>query len=251
VSNSYEVIKTNAYLSRSSVRCEEKYLEIIHVENDTGNYQTNNCHVYSDLYFKNNKTLNTFPLDLRGYVHTNNNTFISTSMHRVVATNFMPCFKKCFGLLQIVKYSLSDSSDISFNLDKSYKGYNPILNYDSSRSRITLFGELLSRISLSHQVIKKKTQSNLIDLDEITPVDDDNPRIVDDLIVNQIDKPLLDKNRFNPIILEPLSLENIQKKRVINRIYETEQKKLVRITIMYTLAFFALAITTFFIIYLA
>ncbi|RZC42945.1 glycogen debranching enzyme, partial [Asbolus verrucosus] len=229
--------------------------KIIHMIEDNSNCQVQpfqkNFTVYSDLYFKNNITLNKSLLKLSAYVHGSNNSLISvhSSIHK---KNFVPFFNECFGLLQIVKYSPSDSSDINFNLDKSFTNYYPIFKYDSFHSQIKFFNDLLSRLSLPHvQTFRRKPLSSLVDLDEISPVEDDNPRIPDDLIINQIERPLLDKSRCNPIILEPLSLEIVQKKRVMNRVYETEQKKLVRITIMYTLAFFALAITTFFIIYLA
>lgn len=156
----------------------------------------------------------------------------------------MPCFGECLQVLTILQYSPDDC--VVLNPKYSFKNYCPIVNCDTY-NRVVKFGDLLSRISIKQ---KKKPIRIVVDLDEISPVDDDNPRITDE-VGNQSEKPLLGENRFNPIILEPLSLENLQKKRVINRIYETEQKKLIRITIMYTLAFFALAITTFFIIYLA
>ncbi|KAJ3642158.1 hypothetical protein Zmor_024967 [Zophobas morio] len=167
-----------------------------------------------------------------------------------VVADFLPCFSECSESSQILKYS-RDGNAVNFNLYKSFSNYCPVFKCCLSNTRIVFFGELLSRLSLHHQPVRRKPLVSLVDLDEISPVEDDNPRITDDLIVNPVERPLLEKNRFNPIILDPLSLEIIQKKRVINRLYETEQKKLVRITIMYTLAFFALALTTFFIIYLA
>ncbi|EFA10130.2 hypothetical protein TcasGA2_TC012310 [Tribolium castaneum] len=202
------------------------------VEDEAELPQVANFAVYSDLYFRKNESLNV--VERAGDLLVCDFT-----------VDFMPCFGECSRVLQVLKYSPGDC--LSFNLDKSYKNYRAIVNYSSFTNRVVCFGDLLSRISMK----PKRKSIRLVDLDEISPVEDDNPRITDEFVENQTDKPLLDKPRFNPIILEPLSLEGLQKKRVINRIYETEEKKLIRITIMYTLAFFALAITTFFIIYLA
>lgn len=187
-------------------------------------------------------------VNLNDYVRASNDTLVSNRFNNL--TNFVPFFNNDFGLFTVLKYSQSEHSDIIFNLDKSFTGYCPVFKRSLIQFRVVLFKEFCTRLPLSYSqaIFKKKVACRLlVDLDEISPVEDDNPTIMDDLTVN----PLLDDQRYSPIILQPLSLESLHKKRVVNRIYESEQKKLVRITIMYTLAFFALAIMTFFIIYLA
>ncbi|KAF7267997.1 hypothetical protein GWI33_018840 [Rhynchophorus ferrugineus] len=86
--------------------------------------------------------------------------------------------------------------------------------------------------------------SAIVDLDEIIPVVEEaasfnnNPR-----------------GRYpsegDLLVLDPLLLEIMPRKRPKAPLTDSEQNKIARITITYVLAFFALVLTTFFIIYLA
>lgn len=162
----------------------------------------------------------------------------------------MPFFNTNLVEIRFVKYSISDKSDINFKPEKSY--YNDYFSIFNTNSllfsyRVCLFCDLLSRLPVFCEKIKKRHQIP-INFDEISPVEDENPIIGDDLDTNRGEKCHLEQS---PIILRPLELEMVHKKRITNRFIQSEQKKLARITIMYTLAFFGLALTTFFIIYLA
>lgn len=86
--------------------------------------------------------------------------------------------------------------------------------------------------------ILKRSQRN-IGLDEISPADDQS--VLNYVVVDNSDV-FKEADRF---LLETLCNE---RKKTWNR---TEQKQLIRVTIFYTLAFFALTIVTFFTIYLA
>lgn len=87
----------------------------------------------------------------------------------------------------------------------------------------------------------KKPKANL-DLDEIVPV-------IEDIFPRENRRHA--NSEADILILDPLLLEYNPRKRVKIPLTESEQNKIARITITYILAFFALILFTYFIIYLA
>lgn len=79
-------------------------------------------------------------------------------------------------------------------------------------------------------------------LDEITPVEDDTPEL------NELDNA---DSIESVLILDPRKLTHYAPKRRRKAVSYSEQRQIVRVTILYVLGFFALILVTFFIIYLA
>jgi len=114
------------------------------------------------------------------------------------------------------------------------------------------YSELCIRLPSGHSskhLLRKANQFRNIDLDEISPVEEQDVTIS----TEDAEQNLVDQNETKVILLEPLLLETLRKESWEKklRIEESEYKKSVRIVIMYTFAFCGLAITTFFVIYLA
>lgn len=145
-----------------------------------------------------------------------------------------------------------------------------IFNASSSKvvqpsKKINNFNPYYYRIPRSNLYKRKRFKINL---DEITPVEEENeiPSNENNLLLKEpvatsskytyenleTNKRFSNHNEEDIFILDPTLLEAVPRKRSYSRkLAETEHKQIVRITILYILAFFALTLTTFFIIYLA
>lgn len=93
-----------------------------------------------------------------------------------------------------------------------------------------------------------KTRQPILDLDEIIPVADD---MMLPHFFNLNNRRARSASEGDGLILDPLLLEVMPRNRVKTPLTDPEQNKIARITITYILAFFALVLTTYFIIYLA
>lgn len=211
---------------------------------------------YSDIYFKNNQTLNSFIVPVHELVQTEHNILISNSVSNF-STAFVPFYYKYVAqdipgmLLNLPKFDLNESRDKLELNSCLFKNYAPIFASTSNRFYPSkVYSHHYSRVSFSNGK-KKALQS--VNLDEIKPVLDEisNSSGVlhyeeTDLINEPTNQPITERD---VLLLNPLLLETGP--RVKPRVTQSEHKKIARITIMYTLAFFALVLVTFFVIYLA
>ncbi|CAH1981140.1 unnamed protein product [Acanthoscelides obtectus] len=94
----------------------------------------------------------------------------------------------------------------------------------------------------SSNKIKRKTA----DIEEIIAVVETDNAIVEETS-DEVEPSSSEKE---VLLLNPLLLE-MRSRRTKQRISDSEHKKIARITILYILAFFALALVTFFVTYLA
>lgn len=211
---------------------------------------------YSDFYFKNNQTLNTYLVPVRNLVQTERNILVSNTESNF-NTAFVPFYYKYAAqdtpglLLNLPKFDLNESRD-KLELESClFKNNVPIFvstsDYFYPRK---VCSHHYSRISFLNG--KKKTVQN-VNLDEIMPVLDEMPCSSDVLHYDEADsfeehtnQPI---NERDVLLLNPLLLESVT--RTKPRLTQSEHRKIARITIMYTLAFFALVLITFFVIYLA
>lgn len=250
--------------------------------------------VYSDLYFKHNKPLFGYFISPDEITYTNENISIFNNENFTLRKRnfeYMPILEftreesnlkfdyECDSHLKL----LSDISgrepetkkDITYN--ESYRNYVPLITYNifknnlSDENIVFDFFEKTNRVCLNYCFFlnKKKIPKSNVNLDEISPVENENvtignPRSIkklSDKSLDEIEKILLERKKIemkkeaekskNQFLLEPLLLEEVPKKHIDNKITISEHKKIIRFSIMYTLAFFALAIVTFFIVYLA
>lgn len=210
---------------------------------------------YIDFYFKNNQTLNSNLVPVENLVQTEHNILVS-SVESNINTAFVPFYYKYATqdppglLLNLPKFDLNEAPH-RLELDSClFKNYVPIfVSTNNNFYPKKVYSHQYSRTSFSNG--KKKTVQN-VNLDEIMPVLDEISCSSD---VLHYEADLIDENTNQPIserdvlLLNPLLLESVP--RTKPRLTQSEHKKIARITIMYTLAFFALVLITFFVIYLA
>ncbi|KAL1498308.1 hypothetical protein ABEB36_009124 [Hypothenemus hampei] len=96
--------------------------------------------------------------------------------------------------------------------------------------------------------VEPKKHRAVLDFNEIALV-------ADEVVVEPVNDRRISRDRFasetDLLVLDPLLLETMPRQRVKTSSTESEQNKMARITITYVLAFFALILITYFIIYLA
>jgi len=180
---------------------------------------------------------------LSSFIQTDRGLLIQRNLHFI--SNFVMPFYKSFlaiplaGLLLDLANSHSELSSLS-QLSKGC-AYFPITLPMNSRHTYSYpkktYASPYSRNSCSE--FKKRRAT--LDFDEIVPV---------------VEEALPQNNDINSrprdvLILDPSLLETIPRKRVKIPLTDSEQNKIARITITYILSFFALVLTTYFIIYLA
>lgn len=188
---------------------------------------------FSDLYFKQNQILPSYLLCFKDYVQCDNSMLISKKNHNIIA-NFVPLIYKNqqFHATENLESKII-SGPIFSNFPIIYYAPKVVCDYYSTRIPVR----------------SKKPKIININLDEIVPMVE--------VVARNIEEHL-DNNRINieeimerdVLLLNPLLLE-VQPRRSKPRLTQSEHKKIIRITILYILGFFALALVTFFITYLA
>lgn len=135
-----------------------------------------------------------------------------------------------------------------YNNSRSYKNYVPMISYETHFpccDVIKPYSEACSRISCEKS---KKKPKAVVDLDEISPAE------VKD-VLDHFPETLGAELESNELVQEckVLLLKNVFDKhgKSKERVDQLEHNKVVRMTIFYTLSFFALIFVTFFTIYLA
>lgn len=238
--------------------------------------------IYSDMYFRYKKSLFGYVKFLDDLVYSCNNVAIFNDENFNLGKNnfeYMPIYEFSNHERSHLKLLIDLSSDDAETMSRtfvensnSFKTKIPLIQYNTYMEENSLFteksyGEKCNRVCTNYYFYRTKKKKVKQNLDEISPVENENitistPKVVKkypNKSLDEIEKILLEKKKLelqlqaerNIFLLEPLLLENIPSKRLENKITPSEHKKIVRFTIMYTLAFFALAIVTFFIIYLA
>lgn len=235
------------------------------------------------MYVRLNKSLFGYVKHLDDLVYTCNNVAIFNEDSFNLGKNnfeYMPIYKFCSYEKSHLKLliDLNNRKDMetvskmfkeksySYKTDVPFIVYNTYMEDDDIYYEKS-YAEMCSRVCTNYFFYRTKKKRQKLNYDEISPVENENvtistPRVVKkypNKSLDEIEKLLLDKKKLeiqlqaerNIFLLEPLLLENIPSKRLENKITPSEHKKIIRFTIMYTLAFFALAIVTFFIIYLA
>lgn len=130
------------------------------------------------------------------------------------------------------KYQINQNNLIFNEYTAMFRYESDIVNYDLCRTSKHFYSRISTKVEIS-KIAKSKS-----DLDEISPAEVKDPAESFSGVVNRECDTVL--------------LENVLRKRDSNENFrERERNTLVRITILYTLGFFALASATFFVIYLA
>lgn len=266
--------------------------------------------VYSDLYFKLNKSMNGVLKNVRDFTQLENNSlacgyYFDEQDYCQIQTSLQKPHLSLYELRKTVEYNavlrnLYIQYDFDVNIasfrakcfekrernNRSFNNYAPIIAVNSIEAyeqyfETKNFADMAKRFSHFNIQIKRKKFGKIWasnnDLDKITPVKikhqrkDNNLECSDfnlsSLSVHELEEMLLSRKEQNKLkirsledlrlprnfpILEPLLLkeeDELDSEKIRLRI--SEHKKIVRITIAYTLAFFILAIITFYIIYYA
>lgn len=187
---------------------------------------------YSDKYFKHNQTLPSRIIDLKKFVQTERNLLVSND--NFYSTNFVPFYLRA-----------QRNHSISYN-NEHFSNYVPIFDYLLSNTIEKSFDNYITRISLGC----KKKKRNIRNLDEIQLIGEEFCRNAETDSIQEADNLIETRYERNELLLDPLSLELNQRRAQQFKISQSEHKKIVRITIVYVLAFFALALVTFFSLYL-
>lgn len=283
---SFKVFNETVFKSNSSP-------DMITIQNNNDNrYNINNNFVYSNIYFKHNQPLFGYKIDLCNVSYDFNNLKIYPTMHRDISYEYVPIFHRKIlnksnsgvllfhaPLIERLKNSRKSINKLNKNT-KIFKNYTSAIIYNHKNETDNC--NLIKNYSYRNSHNYNKTYrfmlrtKNYVDLDEISPVDDDTQmtsspfnqqhhrrkRTDDRNIANDENETFNNNNQYrrddnsdldtNIIILQPLNLDSMKINNLNKdkQILSDDHKKLVRLTIFYTLSFFALAIITFFIIYL-
>lgn len=233
-------------------------IQIVEIENHRAQ---SDFRVYSDIYFKLNQPLFGYKIDLSNVFFDFNNAKIYSRIYNNITYEYVPVFQNV---------NCNSASKLRNKLNKNtklFKNYIPAIIYNHNKNEIDNYNKSICndynyRNSLMYnKTFKFKINITTIDLDEITPVEDETTHSIFNNNNNHhngmdydgtLTRSKACNNGANVIIIEPLKLEFINKKATKDKkLTLSEHKKIVRLTIFYTLAFFALAIITFFIIYLS
>ncbi|KAG5898797.1 hypothetical protein JTB14_011007 [Gonioctena quinquepunctata] len=225
-----------------------------HKFEDDPEFNLRSCHffvqsftAFSDHYFKENQTLPSRFVFLNEFIQTERNLLVSRESFIVPA--FVPfhvkrsCDSAC-GFLMDLKRTRPSSQGEVFNEDASeMKECAPIFQKLAVNNRIKGFADCyFSRVTSG----LKKRRATVEDLDIILPMAED---VSQNSLQNELIAEESDVER-DVLLLDPLLLDFNSTRQTKQRTNLSEHKKMVRITILYTLAFFALALVTFFSIYL-
>lgn len=266
--------------------------------------------VYSDLYFKLNKSMSGVLKNVRDFTQLENNSLVcgyyfDEQDYCQIQTSLQKPHLSLYELRKTVEYNavlrnLYIQYDFDLNIaafrakcfekrernNSSFKNYAPVIAVNSIDAyeqyfETKSFADMAKRVSHFNVQVKRKKFGKIWasnnDLDKITPVKIKHQRKdinlessdfnLSSLSVHELEEMLLSRKEQSKLkirsledlrlprnfpILEPLLLkeeDEIDSEKIRLRI--SEHKKIVRITIAYTLAFFILAIITFYIIYYA
>ncbi|KAJ8920100.1 hypothetical protein NQ315_011755 [Exocentrus adspersus] len=197
---------------------------------------------YSDLYFKDNQSLNSRFIRLGDFSETATKVLVSNKI--VDFSNaFVPFYRR--SSQEFPGVLLDTKNNISLDLKESpciFKNHVPVFTcVNKSFYPSKVFDSRYCRTSIDG---RKRAVRN-VNLDEIVPV-------LEDLSLSSLDVSRYEEEPVRErdvILLNPLLLESAT--RPEPRLIQSEHKKMARITILYVLAFFALILVTFFVIYLA
>nr|CAI5828956.1 unnamed protein product [Callosobruchus analis] len=200
---------------------------------------------FSDLYFKNSQTIPSCVIVLNDYTQTERNLLISKSRF-ICSTSFVPFFhqipcKNTPGILHgLSRFSPTKLECEQCSIIEQFPIFSNILkhNYQKKHS----LGYLACRIHTPKKVGRK-----IADIEEIIAVVESDNALIEET-PNEVEQPASAEREV--LLLNPLLLE-MRSRRSKQRISDSEHKKIARITILYVLAFFALALITFFVTYLA
>lgn len=201
---------------------------------------------YSDLYFKHNQTLPNAVVSLSKFIQSDNLLLSNDSL--ICSSNFVPFYqevpKYCIGILDS-KHGHLSYKELKCSYDpSSYDAYVPIfLSLPTNNHFKSFTNNYISRRTMG---LSKKRRPTVQNLDEIIPMMDEMYRNIEHSPRQHEPEPYLERN---VLLLDPLLLD-LNERRTKLQISRSEHKKIVRITIMYVLAFFALALVTFFSLYL-
>lgn len=208
--------------------------------------------IYSDLYFSKKTSLIGLLVSLNNVVQMQNGVLICTINN--YNAKHMPLHEEILNKSPVLSLNLHKDLDMS---SYSFVFHIPVIkmlnvNTTNARNRSVLqksYKELCARVSTNtnKNLYAKSRQIQDLNLDEISPVEEQ------DMTVSLEEAQEKSSSETRVILLEPLLLESLRKDSLEKklRLEESEYKKSVRIIIMYTFAFCGLAITTFFVIYLA
>lgn len=210
---------------------------------------TYNFFTYVDKYFMHNESLHSFSLDLNKFVQNDRNILLSEVPLKFNEYYVPFYYRKSNKLAPGILLDLPKIVVLE-KLCSDFVGYNPMFSSlpKEHQHAWDTFNFLQARIPL----VKKIQRVQLSNLNEIVPFVDEINLINDD--VESVEESNINSQLLHGqvIILDPVRLElDTMARQETQRLKQSEHNKLARITIMYTLAFFALALITFFIIYLA
>lgn len=239
----------------------------------------NQFRVYSDIYFKLNQPLFGFKIDLSNVFYDSNCVKVYAQVYSNITYEYVPIFQKKnhdpVGILANMKRADSRKFVSKFNRNtKVFKNYISPIIYNHNKNEIDNYSNVLKSYLYRNSVEYNKTfqfkpivPKYNVDLDEISPVEDEgtyinspklnhkNRRALQELQSSLLKQSSVcnknnSENDSNIIILQPFKLNAINKQIEKEKLTLSDHKKIVRLTIFYTLSFFALAIITFFVIYL-
>lgn len=270
---SFKVFNETVFKSNSSP-------DIIMQNNDNDGNRNN--FIYSNIYFKFNQPLFGYKIDLGNVLYNFNNLKIYPHMHCNISYEYVPIFhrkylNKSSGVLLFptptIKRINSRKSINKLNKNtKIFKNYISaiIYNHKNESDSYNSIKDYSYRNSNKYNKtyrFKIRSKNYTVDLDEISPVDDETQltsspfnqqhKSTNRTLISTSNRNEMfnDKDQSecdtNIIILQPLQLESMKNFKLNkDKKILSDHKKIVRLTIFYTLSFFALAIITFFIIYL-
>lgn len=208
----------------------------------------NNFSTYIDKYFTNNESLPSFSIDFNDFIQNDCNMLLSKATLQF-EQYYVPVYcKKSNKLIPGILLDIPKITALEKLCSDSFIDYVPILSFlpKEELSSRDISHYFLSRIPL----VQKRPKIKMLNLDEIVPIVQEvrtNTEGVQTIEEPDVHSQLLQRQ---VLILDPLNLDTDSRQEK-QRLKQSEHNKLARITIMYTLAFFALALVTFFIIYLA
>lgn len=203
---------------------------------------------HADKYFMYSKSLYSMYLDLGNFVQNNRNMLLS-KLPLQFEEYYVPFYYRIPNkLIPGILLDIPKIVALEKLCSESFVGYIPMFSSMPKRHTWDTYDCLQARIPL----IQKRKRVQLLNLNKIVPIVDEINNYNDDLQSveeTNIHSQLLHRQE---IFLDPvrLRLDSITRQET-QRLKQSEHNKLARITILYTLAFFALALITFFIIYLA
>lgn len=260
---SFKVLNESVIKSNSSPN-------IITIQNNDNKGIECNFYIYSNIYFKLNQPLFGYKIDLSNVIYDFNHAKIYPRIYPNVSYEYVPIYQRnfiasCGVLIDTPTMKRDNSRKFVNKLNKNtkiFKNYISAIIYNHNKNEIDSYSTIKDyncRNSLNYNktfTFKITSKNYNVDLDEISPVEDEtsnlnsspfNPKI-NEIVNKNLNKTTIEDDT-NIIILQPLQLESMNKLNKDKQIL-SDHKKIVRLTIFYTLSFFALAIITFFVIYL-